>query len=414
MKLKDLVLQPGDEKPVPFSFRTRDFAPRQIPCYLTHTTPETIRIVNENIDRAPLYTGQIKGTGPRYCPSLEVKVKKFPDKTRHQIFLEPEGYVTDEVYVNGFSTSLPADVQEAALRTVPGLEDVQIIRFGYAVEYDFFPPYQIKPTMETKKIQSLYFVGQINGTSGYEEAAGQGLLAGINAGLSLQGKEPFVPGRDEAYLGVMSSDLTTMTEISEPYRLFTSRAEYRLLLRSDNADFRLMDYGEKFGLISKDIYGKMCQQRRAIAKEIERLKTTFISLPPVCSATLSGSRSETVSLAKYLRRPEVSYRDLEKIEAQKVVGSATLSGSPEERVKEAVEIEIKYEGYLAQDRALAEKMDRDFKTRIPKRFDYNKIPGLSAEGREKLKKVRPDSLKEARRIDGLRASDLTLLFLRLH
>ncbi|MFH0795943.1 MAG: tRNA uridine-5-carboxymethylaminomethyl(34) synthesis enzyme MnmG [Candidatus Omnitrophota bacterium] len=414
LNLNNLIVQPGDEKPVPFSFRTRDFAPKQISCYLTRTTPETIRIVNENLDRAPLYTGQIKGTGPRYCPSLEVKVKKFPDKTRHQIFLEPEGYVTDEVYVNGFSTSLPADVQEAALRTVPGLEDVQIIRFGYAVEYDFFPPHQIKPTMETKKVKGLYFAGQINGTSGYEEAAGQGLLAGINAGLSLQGKEPFVPGRDEAYLGVMASDLTTMTEISEPYRLFTSRAEYRLLLRSDNADFRLMDYGYQFGLISKDIYEKMCQQRQAIAKEIERLNKTFVSLP-----------NENVSLAKYLRRPEVSYQDLEKLTPTKCRGRIYPTrgldkSSPYNkdmyfrRVKESVEIEIKYEGYLAQDRSLAEKMNRDFKTRIPERFDYDKIPGLSAEGREKLKKFRPTSLEEARRIDGLRASDLTLLFLRLH
>ncbi|MBU2495418.1 MAG: tRNA uridine-5-carboxymethylaminomethyl(34) synthesis enzyme MnmG, partial [Candidatus Omnitrophica bacterium] len=301
LNLDKLKIQSGDEFPRPFSFRAEDFVPQQVLCYLTHTTPETIRIVTENLHRAPLYTGQIKGTGPRYCPSLEVKVKRFPGKTGHPVFLEPEGRNTDEVYVSGFATSLPAEVQRDALKTVTGLENVDILRFGYAVEYDFFPPHQIKSTMETKRVENLYFAGQINGTSGYEEAAGQGLLAGINAGLRFQGSPPFIPRRDEAYLGVMANDLTT-TELFEPYRLFTSRAEYRLLLRVDNADFRLMDYGYRFGLISKDIHQKMRFQREAIATEIKRLKTTFVFRP-------EGS----LNLARYLRRPEVSYRDIEKM-----------------------------------------------------------------------------------------------------
>jgi len=394
--------QMGDEEPPPFSFRTTNFAPQQIPCYVTHTTPETIRIVNENLHRAPLYTGQIKGIGPRYCPSLEVKVKRFPDRAYHQIFLEPEGRETDEVYVNGFATSLPVDVQEAALRTVPGLEDVEIIRFGYAVEYDFFPPYQIKKTMETKRVENLYFAGQINGTSGYEEAAGQGLLAGINAALKLKGEEPFIPGLEQAYLGVMASDLTTM-ELTEPYRLFTSRAEYRLLLRSDNADFRLMDYGYRFGLIPKDLYEKMVLCREAVRAEIKRLKTTFISLP-----------EGTVNLARYLKRPEVTYSDLEKMETQAPSLRRSLSGSLEKRIKEEVEIEIKYEGYLEQERRLVEKMAGNFHLPIPPGFDYDKIEGLSTEAKEKLKRFQPGSLEEARRIDGIRASDLTLLFLKLH
>jgi len=410
LNLDKLKIQSGDESPQPFSFRTESFAPQQLPCYLTHTTPETIRIVTENLHRAPLYTGQIKGTGPRYCPSLEVKVKVFPDKTGHQIFLEPEGRNTDEVYVSGFATSLPAEVQRDALKTVIGLEEIEILRFGYAVEYDFFPPHQLKPTMETKRVENLYFAGQVNGTSGYEEAAAQGLLAGINAGLKLKGKEPFVPRCDEAYLGVMANDLTT-TELFEPYRLFTSRAEYRLLLRSDNADFRLMDYGYRFGLIPKDIYEKMRSQRDAIAGEIKRLKATFVSLP-------EGS----LNLARYLRRPEVSYRDIEKIEIQNCrgrihptrVGEGLCPLPLDARVKEAVEIELKYEGYLEQDRVLAERMAKNAKSVIPKSFNYDKIIGLSTEGREKLKKFRPGSLEEARQISGIRASDLTLLFLRLH
>ena len=412
LNLERLNLQSGDKLPQPFSFRTNDFAPRQVPCYLTHTTPETIRIVVKNLHRAPLYTGQIKGTGPRYCPSLEVKVKVFPDKTGHQIFLEPEGRNTDEFYVSGFATSLPAEVQRDALRTVIGLENVKIIRFGYAVEYDFFPPYQLKPTMETKRVENLYFAGQINGTSGYEEAAGQGLLAGINAGLKLKGKEPFVPRRDEAYLGVMVGDLTT-TELFEPYRLFTSRSEYRLLLRSDNADFRLMDYGYRFGLIPKDIHQKMRSQRDAVAGEVKRLKAAFVSLP-------EGS----LNLARYLRRPEITYRDIEKIESQKknVARGFSLAsfGDPkgshymDSRVKKAVEIELKYEGYLEQDRVMAERLAKNAKSVIPKSFNYDKIVGLSTEGREKLKKFRPGSLEEARQISGIRASDLTLLFLRLH
>jgi len=457
LNLDKLKIQSGDEFPRPFSFRTENFAPQQVSCYLTHTTPETIRIVTGNLHRAPLYTGQIKGTGPRYCPSLEIKVKMFPDKIGHPVFLEPEGRNTDEVYVSGFATSLPAEVQRDALKTVIGLEDIEILRFGYAVEYDFSPPHQLKPTMETKRVENLYFAGQINGTSGYEEAAGQGLLAGINAGLKLQGNSPFIPRRDEAYLGVMTNDLTT-TELFEPYRLFTSRAEYRLLLRSDNADFRLMDYGYRFGLISEDIHQKMRSQLEAIAAEVKRLKTTFVSWP-------EGS----LNLARYLRRPEVSYYDIEKIEVEQASayannggrrdrsrlsnvvrpsppttrvdkfkvtcrGGATtspkrsatfayakatagkLSGSLQldARVKKAVEIELKYEGYLEQDRVLAERLAKNAGALIPKGFNYDKIVGLSTEGREKLKKFRPDSLDEARQINGIRASDLTLLFLRLH
>ncbi|OPZ92598.1 MAG: tRNA uridine 5-carboxymethylaminomethyl modification enzyme MnmG [candidate division TA06 bacterium ADurb.Bin417] len=392
INLAAVTLQPGDRDPKPFSYRTENFHPRQLPCYLTRTNAETNRVVRENLHRAPLYTGQIRGTGPRYCPSLEVKVRQFPEKTRHPVFLEPEGYDTDEVYVNGFATSLPVDVQEKALRTVAGLEEVRVLRHGYAVEYDYFPPWQLKPTLETRRVANLYLAGQVNGTSGYEEAAGQGLLAGINLTLKLKNRPPLVFSRSQAYLGVLISDLTTM-DLQEPYRLFTSRAEYRLLLRADNADFRLMETGWQLGLIDERTRHRMLQQREAVTAELKRLRKTC----------LPGLK-EAVSLEQYLRRPEKAYRDLEEIGQGRRL---------EERVRETVEIETKYAGYLEQDRVLAERMAAEMKMRIPEKFDYGALTGLSSEGREKLEKFRPETLEAARRLDGLRASDLALIFLRL-
>jgi tRNA uridine 5-carboxymethylaminomethyl modification enzyme len=385
--------QLGDNPPQPLSFFSAKITQEQVPCYITCTNPETHKIIRDNLNRAPHYTGQIKGTSPRYCPSIEAKILLFPEKKSHQIFLEPEGRQTCEVYTNGMTTSLPADVQLAMLRTIPGLGKVEIIRLGYAIEYDFLPPTQLKPNLETKRIGNLFLAGQINGTSGYEEAAAQGIMAGINAGLRLKEEEPFILKRSEAYIGVLVDDLVTKG-VKEPYRMFTSRAEYRLLLRQDNADRRLMKYGYKFGLIPRETYKKFQKKWLKIDAEIARLKKKKISF-----------NGKEASLAQFLKRPEINYGDLEKLESQS-------EGLPPEVTREA-EIEIKYEGYIVRQLAQAEKLKRLEKRKIPPNFDYRGLKGLSREAKEKLQRIRPLSLGQASRISGTRASDISLLLIYL-
>ena len=388
-------VQPGDEHPSPFSFRTGRLVVEQVPCHITWTGERTHAIINENIDRAPLFSGQIQGAGPRYCPSIEDKVVRFSEKPRHQIFLEPEGRDSEEIYVNGLSTSLPVDVQLEMVRSVPGLEGAEIARYGYAIEYDFFPPHQIHSTLESRRIPGLYFAGQVNGTSGYEEAAAQGLVAGINAALSLQGRKPFVPGRSEAYIGVLIDDLVTK-EITEPYRMFTSRAEYRLSLRQDNADERLLGYAVRFGLLPRGQWERMIEARRAVQQARRRLE----------AENVNSGESGTIRAAKLLQRPGVSLGDVEPLLTN---GPLTLG----KRERESLEIDVKYHGYIRRQNRTAEKLKRMERRRIPDDFPYDEIDALSTEAREKLGKFRPETLGKAARLAGVRVSDVSVLMVFL-
>jgi len=399
--------QPGDVPAPPFSFSTEKIEREQVPCYLGYTNERTHEVIRRNLDRSPLYSGRIEGIGPRYCPSLEDKVVKFPEKTRHQIFLEPEGLETDELYCNGISTSLPEDVQLEFLRTIEGLGKAEIMRHGYAIEYDFAPPSQITPTMETRKVAGLYFAGQINGTSGYEEAAAQGLMAGVNAVLKLRGEPPLILGRSQAYIGVLVDDLVTK-EIQEPYRMFTARAEYRLLLRQDNADLRLMSIGHRLGLVDDSMFKRLERKREGIEAELDRLSKHRI--PPsdeindILRERGTGPLKDGATLGQLLRRPELDLAD--------VYAMAGLS-MPDDGVAEQVQIEAKYEGYIKRQIAQVEKIKKLEDTIIPDAFDYSNLDSLSTEGREKLSRIRPRSLGQATRISGVSASDISILMVYL-
>lgn len=387
--------QYGDDPPQPFSYSTEKIANPQLPCYITYTNSETHKIIRSSLDRSPLYSGKIKGIGARYCPSIEDKVVRFAERERHQVFLEPEGLETKEYYANGIPTSLPYDIQIKFIRTIQGLEEAEIMRPGYAIEYDFVYPTQLKHNLETKTIDGLFLAGQINGTSGYEEAAAQGLMAGINASLKLQGREPLILGRDEAYIGVLIDDLITKGT-NEPYRMFTSRAEYRLLLRHDNADLRLMDKGYRLGLLDKMAYQRYLEKKMLIDEELQRLKKTRMKYD-------DPNKSE--SLEQLLKRPEITYKFIEE-------------NSPSDKplnpeIKKQVEIQVKYNGYIIRQMEMAERLKKVEGKKIPEDFDYTAVSGLSKEVLSKLQGVRPANLGQASRIPGVTPVAISLLMVAI-
>jgi tRNA uridine 5-carboxymethylaminomethyl modification enzyme len=406
--LSNLRVQYGDVDPVPFSFRTNTVTQKQIPCYITHTNTRTHEIIQRNLDRSPLYSGKIKGIGPRYCPSIETKVERFAGRDSHIVFIEPEGVDADEFYLNGLATSLPYDVQVGILHSIKGLENTEITKPGYAVEYDFVYPVQLHPTLESKFIENLYFAGQINGTSGYEEAAAQGYVAGINAVLKLHGGEPFVLKRYEAYIGVLIDDLVTKNAL-EPYRMFTSLAEHRLILRIDNVADRLMHYGVRFGLINAKQYERYVEERRRVDLMISQLQNMVIK-PAVANPILVQKNEAEIpeerggqSLFQILKRPRIHYRDVEEMSDIRFVP----------QIGHRVEIETKYEGYIQRESDEIAKLQELEKQEIPQNFDYGRITGLSNEARTKLCSVRPRNLDQASRIQGISPSDILLLLLHL-
>ena len=400
----------GDEKVVPFSFETdpASLNKEQVSCWLTYTNETTHNIIRGNIDRSPLYSGAIEGTGPRYCPSIEDKVMKFPDKERHQVFIEPEGNYTNEMYISGMSSSLPEDVQYQMYRSVPGLENAKIVRNAYAIEYDCINPMQLKPSLELKNISGLFSAGQMNGSSGYEEAAAQGIMAGINAARKLRGQEPVVLDRSQAYIGVLIDDLVTK-ETHEPYRMMTSRAEYRLLLRQDNADLRLTKIGYEVGLISEERYNRLVEKERLIFEETERLKNKMVGgnakVQEFLSAHDSTPLKTAVSMADLLMRPELNYELLAEIDPER-------KSLPED-VTEQVEIELKYSGYIERQQRQVEQFKKTESRRIPENLDYDEVPSLRIEARQKLKKIRPENIGQASRISGVSPADISVLLVYL-
>lgn len=404
-----MMIQPGDEKTHNFSFVTNITHREQLPCWLTYTSEETHRVIRENLHRAPLYTGAIQSMGPRYCPSIETKVVRFSDKPAHQVFIEPEGRNTTEMYVQGMSTSLPEDVQLAMLRTLPGLEKVEIMRVGYAIEYDYLIPAQLTLWLEAKNLPGLFAAGQINGTSGYEEAAAQGIMAGINAALYVKGGEPFTLTRADAYTGVMIDDLVTR-EMDEPYRMLTSRAEYRLLLRQDNADLRLTDKGYRIGLVTAERYKMFEKKKNLVEEEKNRLERTMVPVTEEIKKVLKEMNSAALpqqgaSLAGLLRRPEVGYEQLLRLPLKQ----------PElpPEVREQVEIQIKYEGYIKKQQAQVDRFKRLEEKKISRDLDYGQVKGLSLEAREKMEQIRPVSIGQAARIAGVTPADISVLLIYL-
>ena len=404
-----MEVQPGDPHPLPFSFSTEKITQQQMPCHLTYTNEKTHEIIRNNLHRSAMYSGRIKGIGPRYCPSIEDKVVRFADKDRHQVFVEPEGRDTDEIYLNGISASLPEDAQVDMVHSIHGLEDAEIVRFGYAVEYDFAPATQLQPTLETKRVENLYFAGQLNGTTGYEEAAAQGLMAGINAALKVRGDEPLVLDRSQAYTGVLIDDLVTM-DIREPYRMFTSRAEYRLELREDNADLRLTEIGSQLGLVDDETYRRFQTKRQLIEEELARLSQTIVKPNPDTLSRLEEAGipqfDKPTSLTDLLKRPEISYEQIKRVSPP----PRELPGA----VKEQSEIQIKYDGYIRRQAVQIEQFKQLENFRIPDDLDYETARGLKTEAQEKLGKIRPASVGQASRIPGVTPADISILMVLIH
>lgn len=405
-------IQLGSETPLAFSYSTKKYKPldQQVPCYLIYTTPKTHEIIKENLQKSAMYGGIVTGVGPRYCPSIEDKIVRFSDKPRHQLFLEPESLQSDSIYLQGFSTSMPKNVQELMVHSLPGLENAEILKYAYAIEYDAINPLQFYATLEMKKWEGLYCAGQIIGTSGYEEAAGLGLVAGINAALKIKGKEPFIMRRDESYIGVMIDDLVTKGT-KEPYRLLSSRAEYRLLLRHDNADLRLREYGHKFGLISEDEYKNLVDKKKTINAIIEKLKTTYIGIKSPLNEYLNSLGYDDViggtSLIEILRRPEVKF---EKI--RELLPDFNEFFLDDVGVNQ-LEIIVKYEGYIEKQKKEAEKLAKFEKILLPNDIDYLNMNGLALEARQKLDKIRPLSIGQASRISGVNPADISILLMNL-